>query len=131
MVEETAGSELEAEAEEEKVEKVRRGGPGFILGLLLGAITGGVAATLLTPAEDDAKTGAPGETAPAAEQPFGAAQGPPTERIREMLNTVRSRMREAAEEGRIAAREEETSTRARYSELTHDGEAHGQKEDYL
>lgn len=129
MVEESAGSEMGAEETPGK----RRRGPGFILGLLMGALTGAAAATLLSPPEGGAQNGmrGDGEAQPTVAFPEGAIQGPPRERIREMLNRVRSRMREATDEGRVAAHEAEAASRARYAELVHRAETRSQREEYL
>lgn len=68
----------------------RRRGPGFRLGLLLGALAGAASAVLLSPNSTE-----------------GVAPG-----------GLRSRLREAAEEARAAAREAEERQRARFARLT-------------
>lgn len=108
-------------------EEKRNGhGPGFILGLVVGALTGAAAATLFAPpagGEDRF-----GEAAGPAEDTAAAslAEGPPIERVRALLARVRSRVQEAAVEGREAAQEVEQRQRARYAELTREPPAYGE-----
>ena len=146
MSEETSLQELAEQALEP--EGHHGSGPGFILGIVFGALAGAAAATLFAPPgpEDEAE----GEAAePRVEHeagPFGATehepmQAPPShltteapapvtatapsepedplERVRAMLARVRSRVDDARAEGRLAQSEEEAEMRARYERLTH------------
>jgi len=93
----------------------RRSGAGFLLGLVIGAAAGAVAAIAFSPSEEEQQ----GESAP-----FGgnggstAAEG--EDRARSLLGQVRTRLADARDEARDAAREAEARTRARYAELTGD-----------
>jgi gas vesicle protein len=109
---------------DEKRKKKR--GPGFILGTLIGAIAGAAAAILLAPPSEEENeapvTSRTPETAPAEpERPpayMTVAEDESLARVRAMLERVRARMREAGEAGQEAAKEQERSMSARYSDLT-------------
>jgi hypothetical protein len=140
ILEELADQALEPEGS-------RRSGPGFILGIVFGALAGAVAATLFAPPgpEEEAapETEAPepqvehelgpfgathveappahltaaGEAAPAEAAPSLESEDP-LERVRAMLARVRSRVDEARAEGRLARQETEADLEARYEQLT-------------
>ena len=89
----------------------KRSGRGFLLGMLIGAAAGAVAAIAFSPEEEPAEAGAAfsGNGAPEDE-----------DRARSLLGQVRSRLADARDEAREAAREAEERSRARYAELTGD-----------
>ena len=107
-------------------EKRRKGrGPGFIMGTLVGAMAGAVAAILLSPPNREESmtqvSATPEAEAAPAERPpayMTASEDESLARVRVMLERVRSRMREAGEAGRDAAQEQEHAMGARYAELT-------------
>ena len=113
MPEQTVTEEATVAASAEK-----RGGsgPGFLLGVVLGGLAGAAAATLLAPPVDE------GQQSSLADSPFpSSATGHPPEtpedRVRALFAQLRARVGEAAEEGRMAAKEAEEKSRARYAEL--------------
>ncbi len=115
MTEESAPIEdtppLAAGAAPSEPERHSRGGPGFRLGLLAGALAGAAAARLLAPKE--------GERLPGW---LSNREGPPdtpTARIAAVLALVRARMQEASHEARQASQEAEECLHGRYSNLTH------------
>ncbi len=120
MAEETATIEEETV---EELEQERNGsGPGFILGVMLGALAGAAAATLFTPATgEEFRHRISEEAAPLLKhEEGGTADGTtPITRVRAMLTRVRSRVQEASEQARDAAEESEAGSRARYAELIH------------
>ena len=132
MAEETALTEQEAaeqvaaeEAPAEQEEKRNGSGPGFILGVVVGALAGAAAATLFAPATGEELHQGMGEEAgpfPRREEGETGAEGsePATAvaRMRAIVARVRSRVREASVEGHEAVSEAEEQYRARYSELT-------------
>ena len=99
-------------------EKSRSGGPGFIFGLIFGALAGAAAATLFAPATGEELRQYVGDEA--AYQPGEGTESPsPVDRARGVFAGVRSRIKDATEEGQLAAEEAEQASRARYGELTH------------
>ncbi len=80
----------------------RRSGPGFLLGVLVGAAIGAVAAILLAPR--------------AGEEPDSLAEAG-AENLDGAVGKLRSRLQEATAEARQAAREAEQAKRARFEEL--------------
>lgn len=122
------GIVVEEPEEQEDEEGGGRSGPGFFLGLIVGAIAGGAAATLFAPATgEEVRHRIAEEAGPALgraesgsdERPAAVGtEEAPVERIRAMLDRVRSRVEEATEEARQAAQEAEDEGRAHYTELT-------------
>ncbi len=119
MAEETAAEETaeaaEADGEREEPEEeapTRRSGPGFIRGLFFGALAGAIGAALFAPPTGEEPTDAESEQSDDSElgQVLSRAEG--------VVSQLRSRVREAAAEGREAANEAEAKSRARYKELT-------------
>jgi len=90
-----------AEDEPGLAEQKRRNGrgPGFLLGIVVGALAGAAAVTLSSPPGDEEGAG------------FDAPQAGG------LLAGLRGRFREARREGAKAARESEEASRARLSEL--------------
>ena len=87
-------------------------GPGLLLGILVGLIAGAAAAALLGHGADEE---------PESEAGLGEPESPAAG-LRSALARVRSRVREASKEAQEAAREVEERYRARYEELTGQGE---------
>ena len=98
----------EASTDEASDEPERRNGhgPGLLLGVILGTAAGAAAAVLLA-------RGNPPLEAP----PEGAAASP-IDGARRVLYAVRTRLHDAAQEGREAAREKEAELMSRYEDLT-------------
>jgi len=94
-----AAPALEEEATAATEDKRKRSGPGFLRGVVLGAIVGAIAAVVFSPRRED-EAGA-----------FAAGEGG-------ALGGVGARIREAAAEAGQAAREAEERKRARFVELT-------------
>ena len=102
-------------------------GPGFILGMVLGAAAGAAAAILFAPAAGDEIRRRISEEAAAIFKPERAGLGEggpegsqpetPVERTRAVLAVARSRVQEATEAGRHAAREAEEGTRSLWGTL--------------
>ncbi len=119
MAEETATDE---ETTFESLEEERNGsGPGFMLGIMVGLLTGAAAATLFAPSTgQEFRRRVSEEAGPVLMGDGGAdADGnTPSERIRSVLGRVRARVQEASEEAKEAARLAEEQNRARYAELT-------------
>ena len=117
--EEEVITEEEATASEASKER-RRHGPGFILGIVLGALAGAAAATLFAPPSgEDTQQRLGEEASPFPSAGEGAQPATPTEGFRAMLARMRARVQEAREEGRLAGQEAEAKLRSRYGELTH------------
>jgi len=100
------------EAAEVTVERRNGHGPGFILGLIFGAIAGAAAAALLAPSTGEEHYEASGGSAASG----GSEQEMP-DRLRTVLQQVRSRVEEASQEAHGATRETEERMRSRYEEL--------------
>ena len=134
MAEETLTIEQEQTAEPS--EKQNGHGPGFVLGVVFGTLAGAAAATLFAPATGEefrhrfSEEGGPfpkheeGEAAAA-----DASPETPVERVRALLTRVRSRVHDAAAEGRQASLEAEEAGRTRYAELTHSEQPPVQRDD--
>ena len=102
----------------EEADEERKSGPGFILGVIFGALAGAAAATLFAPATGEELRQYVGDEA--AYQPGESAESQsPMDRARGVFAGVRSRIKDATEEGQLAAQEAEQASRARYAELTH------------
>lgn len=98
---------------EEPVEERKRHGPGFRLGLILGAIAGGIGATIFAPPTGEQTTSTNG-----SHTSYADADDASVERVRSVLDTVRSRVQEAADQAKEAAELAEQESRKRYAELT-------------
>lgn len=120
----------EATAVEEETAESEGGrngrGPGFVIGVVLGTLAGAAAATLFAPAAgDELEAGAQEPFTPRgdeSDEPAGADGSQaeaPVERVRALLNRVRSRVHEAREEGRDAAQAAEAERKAHFEQLTH------------
>lgn len=92
-------------------------GPGFVLGLLLGAIAGAAAAVLFAPATGEEMRHRVAAEASGAIDEVTSEPGDPGDRMRAVLENVRSRVRQASEEASAAAQETEERMRSRYEEL--------------
>ena len=94
-------------------------GPGFILGMIAGAMTGAAAATLFAPTsgEEFGESGT-SPTEPGAATVADRETATPADKARSLLHTLRARVQEATEEGRRAGQEAEDTLRRRFSELT-------------
>jgi len=99
--------------EDEPASERENHGPGFRLGLILGAIAGAVIAALAAPS-----TGEELRRNVAGEAGLGPEADASTERVRNVLEVVRARVQEAADQAREAADLAEQQGRARYAELT-------------
>jgi hypothetical protein len=104
----TVESEVKETAETPRAGR-KRSGPGFLLGLVIGAIAGAVAAIAFSPGEEEGGV-------PAAYRSGTTPQD--EDRAQSLLGQVRARLSEARNEARVAAREAEQRSRARYAELT-------------
>ena len=104
-------------------EEASGSGPGFILGVMVGALAGAAAATLFTPATGEefrhtiSQEAGPllkhqGDDAESGSEPTSAVS-----RVRAILTRVRSRVQEASEQAQGAAEESEAASRARYAQL--------------
>jgi gas vesicle protein len=102
----TGAQATEAPAETAAPAEERRdgSGPGFLRGVILGAIAGAVLSILLAPRAGQ-------ENAPTEES---EAEG--------LVGQLRARIREASTEARQAVQEAEQAKRARFRDLMRDGE---------
>jgi hypothetical protein len=92
----------------------RRSGPGFLLGVTLGALAGAAVATLLVPTPEEAL----GHNGERPAEPELAPEAGPADRLRSALTRFRRNLSEASMEGHHAAQEAEEHLRARFNELT-------------
>jgi hypothetical protein len=111
----TAADEELGDASSATDEKPPGHGPGFRLGLLLGMAAGAAAAVLFAPASGE-------ENRHRASEAGVAGDDVSPERLRDVLDRVRARVQEAADEAREATRLAEEEGRARYRELTGEDE---------
>ncbi len=91
--------------------QVQRRRGGFVVGVLLGLLTGAGLATLFTPVSGQEARRRAAEKAPELWEHR-------EELAREAAQTLRSRLEEAIEAGREAAREAEEESRRRFERLT-------------
>lgn len=92
-------------------------GPGFLLGLVVGALAGAAAAVLFAPATGEEMRHRVAEETGGALDEMASETGDTSDRLRAVLENVRSRMKQASEEGSEAARETEARLRDRYEDL--------------
>ena len=108
-----ATPDQDEQLEDESTPERKSHGPGFRLGLLLGGIAGAVVAALAAPSTgEELRRNIAGDTG------LGADADASAERVRSVLEVVRARVQEAADQAREAAELAEQQGRARYAELT-------------
>ena len=121
MTDEQEAMEQQTFEQEQQEEPRRRSGPGFVLGVLFGALAGAAAATLFAPAPgEEIRHRISEEAAPLLKEGEGEGAGLKG-RVRTLAARVRERVQVARQEAHEARQAAEQEAQARYEELTGQG----------
>jgi gas vesicle protein len=96
----------------------RGNGPGFLFGVMMGALVGAGVATIFTPVSGEQARVRTAEKAPELWRRRGELMQEGREKAREVASGARSRLGEALEAGREATQEAQREARRRYEQMT-------------
>jgi gas vesicle protein len=104
-------------ADEDTFEDSNGSGPGFLFGIVVGAIAGAALTKLFGPAQQDIAEQYDSELSSVTNTAESSAEEA-ADRARTIVDRVRERVHDASEEAREAAREAEERGRRRFREMT-------------